>query len=72
MSIKYRIYKQLIPAPLNENDPFWARRQIWVAKLSAEDVIDEFDSLQEAEDFKELLQSSDPSGRIYQVRQIET
>ena len=38
----YRILKQLIPAPLNESDPHWAKRQVWVLKLNSEDTIDEF------------------------------
>ena len=35
----YRILKQLIPAPLNESDPHWAKRQVWVLKLNSEELL---------------------------------
>jgi len=66
----YRIYKQLIPAPLNEGDPSWAKRQVWVAKLNSEDTVDEFDTLAEAEALKSTLESNDPTGRQYKITEI--
>jgi hypothetical protein len=67
---KFRIYKQLIPAPLNENDPHWAKRQVWVLKLNSEDTIDEFDTLAEAEVYAYELSNADPTNRLYQVREV--
>jgi hypothetical protein len=66
----YRIYKQLIPAPLNEGDPSWAKRQVWVAKLNSEDTVDEFDTLAEAEALKSTLESNDPTERQYKITEI--
>ena len=45
----YRVYKQLIPAPLNESDPVWAKRQVWVAKLNSADTVDEYATQAEAD-----------------------
>jgi hypothetical protein len=50
-------------------DPNWAKRQIWVLKLNAEDTIDSFESIQEAQTKVGLLMNEDPSGRIYKVVQ---
>ena len=66
----YRIYKQLIPAPLDENDPHWAKRQVWVAKLNEQDSIDDFNDLHQAEQYAKQLSDADPTSRIYEVRQI--
>ena len=70
MAIKYRVYKQLIPAPLNESDPVWAKRQVWVAKLNSLDTIDEYDTEAEANTKKDELTAADPSGRVYEVREV--
>ena len=70
MSTTYRIYKQLIPAPLNSEDPSWAKRQVWVAKLNSEDTVDEFDTLAEAETLKATLESNDPTERQYKIEEI--
>lgn len=69
--IRYRIYKQLIPAPLDSNDPHWAKRQVWVQKLNSDDTVDEFDTIEEANAYADELSNSDPTNRIYQVREVE-
>jgi len=71
MPTTYRVYKQLIPAPLNESDPSWAKRQVWVAKLNSTDTVDEYATEAEANTKKAELTASDPSGRVYEVREIE-
>lgn len=67
----YRIYKQLIPAPLNESDPSWAKRQVWVAKLNSTDTIDEYATEAEAQAKADELTAADPTDRLYEVRTIE-
>ncbi len=71
MATKYRVYKQLIPAPLNESDPVWAKRQVWVAKLNSQDTVDEYDTQAEADAKAAELTAADPTGRIYEVRTVE-
>lgn len=66
----FKILKQFIPAPLNSEDPSWAKRQVWVAKLNSEDTVDEFDTLAEAEAFMSTLQSNDPTERQYKIQEI--
>ena len=66
----YKIYKQLIPTPLNESDPQWAKRQVWVLKLNSLDTIDEFNTEEEAKRYAKNLESNDPTGRIYKVVKI--
>jgi hypothetical protein len=63
----YYIHKQLIPIDRNLGDPNWGKRQIWVLKLNAEDTIDTFETLEEAQSKVGTLLSEDPSGRIYKV-----
>ena len=70
MAIKYRIYKQLIPVPANESDPTWAKRQVWVAKINALDTVDEFDTLAEAEAYRDELTAGDETGRVYKVEEV--
>ena len=65
----YYIHKQLIPTDVNAGDPHWAKRQIWVLKLNANDTIDEFQTIEEAQTKVGLLMNEDPSGRIYKVVQ---
>jgi len=48
-------------------DPNWAKRQIWVLKLNANDTIDEFETIEEAQTKVGLLMNEDPSGRVYKV-----
>ena len=63
----YYIHKQLIPNDVNSGDPNWAKRQIWVLKLNANDSIDEFETIEEAKSYSENLFSTDPTQRIYKV-----
>jgi hypothetical protein len=65
----YYIHKQLIPIDRSMGDPNWSKRQIWVLKLNAEDTIDSFESIEEAQTKVGLLMNEDPSGRIYKVVQ---
>ncbi len=66
----YRIQKQFVPVDANNGDPDRAKRQIWVAKLNAEDTVDDFDTLEEAETKKVELETADPSGRVYRIVEI--
>ena len=66
----YRIQKQFVPVDTNNGDPDWAKRQIWVAKLNAEDTVDEFNTMEEAEAKKLELETADPSGRVYRIVEI--
>jgi hypothetical protein len=65
----YLVHKQLIPTDTSMGDPNWAKRQIWVLKLNANDTIDEFETIEEAQTKVGLLMNEDPSGRIYKVVQ---
>lgn len=61
MAIKFRVYKQLL----------LDTERIWVAKLDEDDAVDEFDTLEEAEQFASEAQQLDLTGRKYRVQQIE-
>jgi len=63
----YYIHKQLIPVDINNGDPMWAKRQIWVLKLNPDDEINVFDTKEEAEIKAGQLFASDPTQRIYKV-----
>ena len=65
--MSYVIHKQLIPIDINQGDPNWAKRQIWVLKLNPSDTVDEFENLVDAEAKRDVLMNSDPTGRIYKV-----
>ena len=65
----YYIHKQLIPVDRSMGDPNWSKRQIWVLKLNAEDTIDSFETIEEAQTKVGLLINEDPSGRVYKVVQ---
>jgi hypothetical protein len=65
----YYIHKQLIPIDRSIGDPNWSKRQIWVLKLNADDTIDSFESIEEAQTKLGLLMNEDPSGRVYKVVQ---
>ena len=56
----YQVQMQFIPG----NDT------IWVAHLTPEDPIYEYDNEPEAQAKADELQASDPSGRQYRVQQI--
>jgi hypothetical protein len=64
---RFVIQKQLVPTDVNTGDSNWAKRQIWVLKLNANDTIDEFDSLEEAISKKDELFNDDPTQRVYKV-----
>ena len=63
----YFVHKQLIPADTATGDPNWAKRQVWVLKLNSNDTLDEFENLESAEEKKNELTNSDPTGRIYKI-----
>ena len=63
----YYIHKQLIPTDKSMGDPNWAKRQVWVLKLNSNDTLDEFEDLESAEEKKNELTNSDPTGRIYKI-----
>ena len=65
----YFVHKQLIPVDRSMGDPNWSKRQIWVLKLNAEDTIDSFETIEEAQTKVGLLMNEDPSGRVYKVVQ---
>jgi hypothetical protein len=64
---EYTIQKQLIPTDVNNGDPSWAKRQIWVYKLNSDDSVDEFDTIEEAQIKRDELDSNDPTTRVYRV-----
>ncbi len=45
--------------------------QIWVARLTPEDPIYTFETLEEAEAKAAELQAADPSGRLYKAAPVE-
>jgi hypothetical protein len=55
---------------MNESDPSWARRQVWVAKINALDTVDEFDTLTQAEAYRDQLTAADETGRVYKVQEV--
>lgn len=61
MATKFRVYKQLLAST----------PKIWVAKLDADDMVDEFDTLEEAEDFAQQATQLDTTGRKYRVQELE-
>ena len=63
----YYIRKQLIPVDGNQNDPNWAKRQIWVLRLNSNDSIDSFETLNDAKSKRDELDTEDPTPRIYKV-----
>ena len=63
----YLVHKQLIPTDKSMGDPNWAKRQIWVLKLNANDTIDEFETIEEAKSHADSLFATDPTARIYKV-----
>lgn len=61
MATKFRVYKQYLPTT----------PKIWVAKLDENDMIDEFDTFEEAEEFASEAQYLDTTGRKYRVQEVE-
>lgn len=64
---EFAVQKQLVAVDGNAGDPNWAKRQIWVYKLNAEDTVDEYDTLEEAQSKRDELDNEDPSNRVYRV-----
>ena len=64
----FKILKQLIPAPTG-SDPSWARRDVWVEKLTSDDTIWVFNLESDANTKKDELTEADPTNRIYKVVQ---
>ena len=64
----FKILKQLIPAPTG-SDPSWAKRDVWVEKLTSDDTIWVFNLESDANIKKDELTEADPTNRIYKVVQ---
>jgi len=62
----YKILKQLIPAPTGA-DPSWAKRSVWVEKLTSDDTAYSFDTEVEANTKRDELTAEDNTTRIYKV-----
>ena len=65
--MSYLIHKQLIPVDQNMGDPNWAKRQIWVLKLNPNDAVDEFQTLEDAQETRDELDNADPTPRVYKI-----
>lgn len=61
MAVKFRVYKQFLPIT----------PKIWVAKLDETDEVDDFDTIEEAENFAKQANELDTTGRKYRVQEIE-
>lgn len=46
--------------------------QIWVARLTPEDPIYQYDNLEETQAKADELQAADPTGRLYRATQLQT
>ena len=62
----FKILKQLIPAS-EGSDPSWAKRDVWVEKLSSDDTVDEYVLENDAIKKRDELTASDTTGRLYRV-----
>ena len=62
----YKVLKQLIPAP-SGSDPSWAKRNVWVEKLSSDDTVDEYVLENDAIKKRDELTEADTTGRLYRV-----
>ena len=66
----YRVVKQLHPAP-SGSDPWWAQRNVYVAKLSGSgDQLWEFTTEASASAKMTELRDADSSGRLYKVIEV--
>jgi hypothetical protein len=61
MAVKFRVYKQFLATT----------PKIWVAKLDETDEVDDFDTIEEAENFAQQANELDTTGRKYRVQEIE-
>ena len=66
---EFAIQKQFIPVDSNTSDPSWAARQVWVYKINSTDQVHDFDTLSEAQTSQSILETADPSTRVYRVVQ---
>ena len=66
---EFAIQKQFIPVDSNTSDPSWAARQVWVYKINSTDQVHDFDTLTEAQTSQSILETADPSNRVYRVVQ---
>jgi hypothetical protein len=66
----FRVLKQLIPNDIFSEDPSWAQREVWVAKLNPDDTLDEFEDEVDAEAKKLELETADPTNRIYKIVEV--
>ena len=66
---EFAIQKQFIPVDSNTSDPSWAARQVWVYKINSIDQVHDFDTLAEAQTSQSILETADPSNRVYRVVQ---
>lgn len=66
---EFAIQKQFIPVDSNTSDPSWAARQVWVYKINSTDQVHDFDTLVEAQTSQSILETADPSNRVYRVVQ---
>jgi len=66
---EFAIQKQFIPVDSNTSDPSWAARQVWVYKINSTDQVHDFDTLSEAQTSQSILETADPSNRVYRVVQ---
>lgn len=68
---KFRVVKQLYPAPSSSSDPTWAMRNVFVAKLSgSSDQVWEFQYEEDAYMKMYNLSGSDDTGRRYKVVEL--
>jgi len=68
---KFRVVKQLYPAPSSSSDPTWAMRNVFVAKLSgSSEQIWEFKHEEDAYMKMYNLSGSDDTGRRYKVVEL--
>ena len=63
----YKVLKQLIPAPSGSSDPSWAKRNVYVEKLTSDDTIYEYSTENEAIVKRDELTAADSTGRLYRV-----
>ena len=64
----YRVVKQLHPAPSSSLDPWWASRNVYVAKLSGSgEQVWEYTTEAPATTKMNELSGSDSSGRKYKI-----
>ncbi len=64
----YRVVKQLHPAPSSSSDPWWASRDVYVARLSGSgEQVWEYTTEAPATAKMNELKAADSTGRKYKV-----